>query len=53
MKNQICVFCMSVLDIDAISCFRCKEYKGVMPLNLEVIEDYLGEDADDWAEYLD
>ena len=52
MKNQICVFCMRVLDIDAVGCFRCREYKGLMPLNLETLK-YLGEHQEDWAEYLD
>ena len=52
MKNQICVYCMNVLDIDAIGCFSCKEYKGVMPLNLDTL-DYLDEDPAEWTEYLD
>ncbi len=52
MKNQICVYCMSVLDIDAISCYHCREYKGVMPLDLETLK-YLGENPNHWTEYLD
>lgn len=34
------------------SCYPCKEYKGIMPLNKETLI-YLGEDLEDWAEYLD
>ena len=42
---------MSVLDIDAVGCFFCNEYKGVMPLNLDTLV-YLDEDPAEWIEYL-
>jgi hypothetical protein len=47
---NICVFCMDIGDFE--SCYSCNEYKGIMPLNKETLE-YLGEDLEEWAEYLD
>lgn len=49
--NTICVFCMTVWSADAMSCSRCDEYKGIMPLNKETLN-YLGEDLDEWEDYL-
>ena len=46
---NICVFCMEIGNFE--SCYPCKEYKGIMPLNKETLI-YLGEDLKDWAEYL-
>lgn len=50
--KTICVFCLEVWDADAIGCYSCNEYKGIMPLNKETLI-YLGEDLEEWAEYLD
>jgi len=47
---NICVFCMDIGNFE--SCYPCNEYKGIMPLNRETLE-YLGEDLEEWAEYLD
>lgn len=47
---NICVFCMDIGNFE--SCYPCKEYKGIMPLNKETLI-YLGEDLEEWAEYLD
>lgn len=49
--KTICVFCLEVYGEDAIGCWSCNEYKGIMPLNEETLN-YLGEDLEDWAEYL-
>jgi hypothetical protein len=49
MKNQICVYEMLVLDIDAMSCPDCREYDGLMPLNRETLN-YLGDDHAEWEE---
>jgi hypothetical protein len=43
---------MNVYSADAMSCYPCKEYKGIMPLNKETL-DYLGENLEDWEDYLD
>jgi hypothetical protein len=51
MKNQICVYEMAILDIDAVFCPMCREYKGLMPLNEETLN-YLGENLEDWQDYL-
>lgn len=50
--NTICVFCMEVYPADTMSCYPCKEYKGIMPLNKDTLT-YLGEDLEEWADYLD
>ena len=50
--KTICVFCMEVYSADAYACYPCKEYKGIMPLNKETLI-YLGEDLEEWADYLD
>jgi hypothetical protein len=50
MKN-ICVYCYNIFSIDDHICYTCKEYDGVMPLNLDTLN-YLGEDPDDWREEL-
>jgi hypothetical protein len=47
---NICVFCMNIGHFE--SCFPCKDYEGVMPLNEETLK-YLGEDLEEWKEYLD
>jgi len=51
LMKTICVFCLEVYGEDAIGCWSCNEYKGIMPLNEETLN-YLGEDLEDWAEYL-
>ncbi len=43
---------MAVYSADETSCYPCKEYKGIMPLNKETLK-YLGEDLKEWADYLD
>jgi hypothetical protein len=50
--KTICVFCMNVYSADAMSCYPCKEYKGIMELTKETLI-YLGEDLDEWADELD
>jgi hypothetical protein len=50
--KTICVFCFGIYEADTTSCYPCKEYKGIMPLNKETLT-YLGEDLDEWADYLD
>jgi len=50
--NTICVFCMAVYPAGTTGCYPCKEYKGIMPLNKETLN-YLGEDLEEWADYLD
>ena len=47
---NICVFCMNIGSFE--TCYPCKDYEGVMPLNKETLT-YLGEDLKEWAEYLD
>ena len=47
---NICVFCMNIGDFE--SCYSCQDYKGIMPLNEETLK-YLGEDLEEWKEYLD
>jgi hypothetical protein len=42
---------MTVYPEDTVSCYPCKEYKGIAPLNLDTLN-YLGEDPDDWREEL-
>ena len=49
--DNICVFCMGIFTSDTIVCPRCDEYKGIMPLNKETLN-YLGEDLEEWADYL-
>lgn len=49
--NQICVFEMRVLPADTMFCPECREYDGLMPLDLDTLN-YLGEDPDEWADYL-
>lgn len=49
--SQICVFEMRVLSDDAIFCPTCREYDGLMPLNLETLK-YLGEDPEEWGDLL-
>jgi hypothetical protein len=49
--KTICVFCMTVWGSETYVCSRCKEYKGIMPLNLDTLS-YLDEDPDDWASEL-
>ena len=49
--NQICVYEMAVLSADAMFCPRCREYDGLMPLNLETLN-YLGEDPEEWGDLL-
>ena len=51
LMKTICVFCFTVYEADTVSCYPCKEYKGIMPLNLDTLN-YLGEDPDDWREEL-
>jgi ribosomal protein L40E len=51
LMKTICVFCFAVYEADTTSCYPCKEYKGIMPLNKETLE-YLGEDLEDWQDYL-
>lgn len=51
LMNTICVFCMAVYPADTTGCYPCKEYKGIMPLNKETLN-YLGEDLEEWADYL-
>lgn len=47
--KQICVYEMRVLPTDIMFCPDCREYDGLMPLNLDTLN-YLGEDPDDWRE---
>jgi hypothetical protein len=49
--KTICVFCMTVWGSETHFCSRCKEYKGIMPLNLDTLN-YLGEDPDEWRDEL-
>lgn len=49
--NQICVYEMAVLSADALFCPDCREYDGLMPLNLETLA-YLGEDPKEWGDLL-
>ena len=49
MSNVICVFCEQVWS-EVFVCPDCNEYKGLMPLKEGI--DYMGLDADDFAEYL-
>jgi hypothetical protein len=52
MENHtICSFCLNIWDIDTIVCPTCHEYKGIMLLNAETLN-YLGEDAEEYADYL-
>jgi ribosomal protein L40E len=51
LMKTICVFCFAVYEAETTSCYPCKEYKGIMPLNKETLE-YLGEDLEDWQDYL-
>jgi hypothetical protein len=51
LMKKICVYEMLVLDIDTMFCPDCREYDGLMPLNLETLN-YLGEDPDEWEDYL-
>ena len=41
---------MNIGDFE--SCFSCQDYEGVMPLTEETLI-YLGEDLEEWKEYLD
>ena len=34
------------------SCSTCDDYEGIMPINKEILI-YLGEDLEEWADYLD
>ena len=47
LMKTICAFCMNVYEPDTISCYPCKEYKGIMPLTRATLI-YLGEDPDEW-----
>jgi hypothetical protein len=47
---NICVFCMNIGSFE--SCYSCQDYEGVMPLNKETLI-YLGEDLEEWKDYLD
>lgn len=47
MSEQICVFCMSMVN-DYV-CHECNDYKGLMPL--KEAKSYLGEDFPE--EYLE
>lgn len=49
--DTICIYCMAIYAPDTIVCNGCDEYKGIMPLNKETL-DYLGEDLDEWKDYL-
>lgn len=40
---------MNIGDFE--DCYPCKDYKGIMPLNEETLN-YLGENLEDWADYL-
>ena len=50
--KTICVFCFGIYGAGTTSCYPCKEYKGIMPLNKETLT-YLGEDLEEWADDLD
>jgi hypothetical protein len=52
LMKTICVFCFTVYEADTTSCYPCKEYKGIMPLTKETLI-YLGEDLEEWKDYLD
>lgn len=47
---NICVFCMDITNYE--HCSGCRDYKGIMPLNKETLI-YLGEDLNEWKDYLD
>lgn len=49
--KTICVYEMAVWSGDTLFCPICKEYDGLMPLNLETLA-YLGEDPADWKDEL-
>ena len=52
LMKTICVFCFGIYGAGTTSCYPCKEYKGIMPLNKETLT-YLGEDLEEWADDLD
>lgn len=47
----ICVYEMRVHPADTLFCPECREYDGLMPLNLETLA-YLGEDPAEWQDEL-